>query len=56
MPLAHLHLHEVATGNQLLGTFHGGNVVGLGEVALRFDSLGEGLTSGALTACASLAR
>jgi hypothetical protein len=33
--LAHLHLHEVATGDQLLGALHGGDVVGLGKVALR---------------------
>ena len=32
--LAHLHLHEVAASNQLLGALHGGNVVGLGKVAL----------------------
>ena len=33
--LAHLHLHEVAVGDQLLGFFYGGNVVGLGKIAHR---------------------
>jgi hypothetical protein len=32
--LAHLHLHEVARGDQLLGALHGGQVIGLGKVAL----------------------
>ncbi|MCY1521654.1 hypothetical protein D9M68_564760 [compost metagenome] len=32
--LAHLHLHEVAGGDHLLGALHGRKVVGLGEAAL----------------------
>ncbi len=30
--LAHLHLHEVAAGNQLLGALHRGNVIRLGKL------------------------
>jgi hypothetical protein len=32
--LAHLHLHEVAGGDQFLGALDGGQVVRLGKLAL----------------------
>ena len=38
--LAHLHLHEVAGGDQLLGALHRLQVVGLGELALGREGLG----------------
>ena len=37
--LADLHLHEVATGNQLFGLLHRSDVVGFGKVALRWVAL-----------------
>ena len=43
--LPHLHLHEVAPGNQILGALHRSNVVGLGKVTLGWISL-RGLDDG----------
>ena len=38
--LADLHLHEVAAGNQFLGTLHSGDVISFGKLTLGRITLG----------------